>query len=112
MGIYNKTDVDEVLNLVHLNGIGKKVVGHFSLGMKQRLALARAMITFGMRKKSTVHTVVAAVIVAMINCSNGAAEMDLTSYFKRFLIVGDIVVLSVLLSVGHTLNNVDSTDMA
>lgn len=65
-----------------------------------------------MRKKSTVHTVVAAVIVAMITCSNGAAEMDLTSYFKRFLIVGGIVVLSVLLSVGHTLNNVDSTDMA
>lgn len=45
MGIYNKSDVDEVLNLVHLHGTGKKAVGHFSLGMKQRLALARAIIT-------------------------------------------------------------------
>ncbi|MBE6022656.1 MAG: ABC transporter ATP-binding protein [Cellulosilyticum sp.] len=44
MGYYNLKEIDEVLKLVNL--IEKnKAVGHFSLGMKQRLALARAILT-------------------------------------------------------------------
>lgn len=45
MGVYHAEDVEETLRLVNLSGIDGKAVGHFSLGMKQRLALARAMIT-------------------------------------------------------------------
>lgn len=45
MGVYNKNDIEQTLKLVNLSGIDDKAVGHFSLGMKQRLALARAIIT-------------------------------------------------------------------
>lgn len=44
MGYYNFKEIDEVLKLVHLKD-SNKAVGHFSLGMKQRLALARAILT-------------------------------------------------------------------
>ena len=73
--------------------------------------LAIVPLFFGMRKKSTVHTVVAAVIVAMLTCSNGGGEIEITRYFMRFLIMGGVAALSVLLSIGHTLNNLDSTAM-
>lgn len=45
MGYYNKKEIDEVLKLVNLQGINNKAVGYFSLGMRQRLALARAILT-------------------------------------------------------------------
>lgn len=45
MGYYNTQEIDEVLRLVNLRGINQKAIGHFSLGMKQRLALARAILT-------------------------------------------------------------------
>lgn len=40
---YNR--IDEVLELVRLQDIHGKTVSHFSLGMKQRLAIARAILT-------------------------------------------------------------------
>lgn len=43
-GVYSKQYVDEKLALVGLDYVGKKAVGHFSLGMKQRLGIALAMI--------------------------------------------------------------------
>ena len=45
MGYYDKSAIDKSLNLVNLQGIENKAVKDFSLGMKQRLAIARAIIT-------------------------------------------------------------------
>ncbi|GFN33471.1 ATP-binding cassette domain-containing protein [Paenibacillus xylaniclasticus] len=45
MGYHNKKSIDESLELVQLNGIDGKAVCTFSLGMKQRLAIARAITT-------------------------------------------------------------------
>ena len=42
---HNKQSIDEVLEMVNLNDTGKKKVKDFSLGMKQRLGIARAIIT-------------------------------------------------------------------
>ncbi|MDL4839842.1 ABC transporter ATP-binding protein [Aquibacillus rhizosphaerae] len=45
MGYYNKSAISEALNLVNLVNIENQPVKEFSLGMKQRLAIARAIIT-------------------------------------------------------------------
>lgn len=45
MGYHNKKAIDEVLELVSLKQINHKKVMEFSLGMKQRLGIARAIIT-------------------------------------------------------------------
>lgn len=45
MGYYNKDAIDTALEMVQLTNIKGKAVKEFSLGMKQRLGLARAIIT-------------------------------------------------------------------
>lgn len=45
MGYYDKSAINKALELVNLSGIDDKIVKNFSLGMKQRLAVARAIIT-------------------------------------------------------------------
>jgi len=45
MGYYNKNAINETLDLVQLKNIEGKAVKDFSLGMKQRLGLARAILT-------------------------------------------------------------------
>lgn len=45
MGFHNKDRIDEVLKLVELHDIEDKAVSHYSMGMKQRLAIARAILT-------------------------------------------------------------------
>ncbi len=45
MGYYNWKDIDKVIEIVNLGNARKKKVSQLSLGMKQRLALARAMVT-------------------------------------------------------------------
>ena len=45
MGYYNKKGIDQALELVHLTGIEDKPIKDFSLGMKQRLGIARAITT-------------------------------------------------------------------
>lgn len=45
MGYYDKKEIDHVLNLVKLSHTEGKPVEDFSLGMKQRLGIARAIIT-------------------------------------------------------------------
>lgn len=45
LGFYDKKAMLQALDMVHLNGIEHKKVKDFSLGMKQRLAIARAAIT-------------------------------------------------------------------
>lgn len=45
MGYYDKKAIDSALELVNLKNIGDKAVKDFSLGMKQRLGIARAIIT-------------------------------------------------------------------
>lgn len=45
MGYYDKNAVDEALNLVNLKNIENKKVKDFSLGMKERLAIARSITT-------------------------------------------------------------------
>lgn len=44
MGFPNKERIDEVLHLVDLQNAEGKQVRHYSLGMKQRLAIARAIL--------------------------------------------------------------------
>ena len=41
-----RSDVSQVLDLVRLTGQGKKQAAHYSLGMKQRLGLAAALLGF------------------------------------------------------------------
>lgn len=43
-GIEDPSKIDEVLRLVHLNDTGKKKARQFSLGMKQRLGIAQALL--------------------------------------------------------------------
>ncbi len=45
MGYYDKSAIDKTLDLVNLKGIDDKAVKDLSLGMKQRLGLARAILT-------------------------------------------------------------------
>lgn len=45
MGFHNKERIDEALQLVGLHDIEGKTVSHYSMGMKQRLAIARAIVT-------------------------------------------------------------------
>ncbi|RUT48665.1 ABC transporter ATP-binding protein [Paenibacillus anaericanus] len=45
MGYYNKKAIDDALELVKLQNITNKSVKDFSLGMKQRLGIARAITT-------------------------------------------------------------------
>lgn len=45
MGYHNKEQIANVLDMVNLKGIEGKAVKNFSLGMKQRLAIARAIVT-------------------------------------------------------------------
>ena len=45
MGFHNKERIDEVLQMVGLENIEEKAVSHYSMGMKQRLAIARAILT-------------------------------------------------------------------
>ena len=44
MGFPNKERIDEVLQMVDLQNAERKQVRHYSLGMKQRLAIARAIL--------------------------------------------------------------------
>lgn len=44
MGFPNKERIDEVLEIVGLTNVGRKQVRQYSLGMKQRLAIARAIL--------------------------------------------------------------------
>lgn len=44
LGLQEKR-INEVLDIVQLHNTGKKKVGHFSLGMKQRLGIALALLT-------------------------------------------------------------------
>lgn len=45
MGYYDKKAIDRALTLVHLHNVDDKQVKDFSLGMKQRLGIARAITT-------------------------------------------------------------------
>ena len=45
MGYYDKSSIDKAIKLLNLTGIDNKAVKDFSLGMKQRLGIARAIIT-------------------------------------------------------------------
>lgn len=45
MGFHNRERIDEVLRMVDLRDIENKAVSQYSMGMKQRLAIARAILT-------------------------------------------------------------------
>jgi ABC-type multidrug transport system, ATPase component len=45
LGYYDRRAIQQALDMVQLRGIEDKTVKHFSLGMKQRLGIARAIIT-------------------------------------------------------------------
>lgn len=44
LGVYDKKQINEILNFVGLSGAGNKKAGKFSLGMKQRLGIAMALL--------------------------------------------------------------------
>lgn len=44
-GVPNKERIDEVLNIVGLSDVGKKLIRQYSLGMKQRFGIANALLT-------------------------------------------------------------------
>ena len=44
MGYYNKGSIDEVLEMLNLREAANKPVKSYSLGMKQRLGIARAIL--------------------------------------------------------------------
>jgi len=46
MGIYKKNAIEEALEIVGLHNETKKLVGKYSLGMKQRLGIARALVHY------------------------------------------------------------------
>ncbi|MBN6189386.1 ABC transporter ATP-binding protein [Aneurinibacillus sp. BA2021] len=46
MGIHKRNSMDEVLELVGLQHETRKLVGNYSLGMKQRLGIARALLHY------------------------------------------------------------------
>ena len=43
-GIRKKGDIEDILETVGLEGVGKKKTKHFSLGMKQRLGIGLALV--------------------------------------------------------------------
>lgn len=45
MGMYNQKAISDVMEQVKLTNVDGKAVGEFSLGMKQRLGMARALVT-------------------------------------------------------------------
>ncbi|MEF2094164.1 ABC transporter ATP-binding protein [Bacillus sp. CFBP9009] len=45
LGFYDKKAITQALEMVHLTGIEDKIVSDFSLGMKQRMGIVRAIIT-------------------------------------------------------------------
>lgn len=45
IGYYNHNSIDKILTLVNLNDMKNTPVKHLSLGMKQRLSIARAILT-------------------------------------------------------------------
>ncbi|MNJ47038.1 putative ABC transporter ATP-binding protein YxlF [compost metagenome] len=45
VGYHDKTAIKEALEIVGLHGVGDKRIHEFSLGMKQRLGIARAIVT-------------------------------------------------------------------
>ncbi|PWU68405.1 MULTISPECIES: ATP-binding cassette domain-containing protein [Gracilibacillus] len=45
LGFYDENDIKQALHLVNLQGIDNQIIKEFSLGMKQRLGIARAIIT-------------------------------------------------------------------
>ncbi|MGE7184449.1 ABC transporter ATP-binding protein [Peribacillus sp. NPDC006672] len=45
LGFYDKKAITQALDMVHLKGIEDEIVKDFSLGMKQRLGIVRAIIT-------------------------------------------------------------------
>ena len=44
MGLHDESQIEELLTLFQLHHTGKKTVKHFSLGMKQRLGIAMALL--------------------------------------------------------------------
>ena len=44
LGVYKRGDEEELLDIVGLGGVGKKPVKRYSLGMKQRLGIALALV--------------------------------------------------------------------
>ena len=73
--------------------------------------LAIVPLFFGMRKKSTSHTIIAAVIIVCIMASNTGDVMELNQYFIRIAVLGTIAVVSIILTMIYTLNNIDSVDI-
>lgn len=86
--------VDDALTRVGLSDVGEQPVGQFSLGMRQRLALARA----------TVHRPAVLLLDEPLNGLDPIAVRDMRKLFRSFAADGMSVMLS-----SHILGEVEQT---
>ena len=62
---------------------------------------------FGMKKKSTVHTVVASVVVVALTTTNSGNSIEGDRFLIRVAVLGIIALISILLTMNKTLNNIE-----
>ena len=62
---------------------------------------------FGMKKKSTVHTVVASVVVVALTTTNSGNSIEGDRFLIRVAVFGIIALISILLTMNKTLNNIE-----
>ena len=62
---------------------------------------------FGMKKKSTVHTVVASVVVVALTTTNSGNSIGEDRVLIRVAVLGVIALISILLTMNKTLSNID-----
>lgn len=72
--------------------------------------ISTAALYFGMKKKSTAHTIVAAVILVALTTTNAGDSVDADQFLIRVMVIGMISLLSIILTMKKTLNNLDLTD--
>lgn len=70
--------------------------------------LAIVPLYFGMRKKSTAHTIIASVIIVSMLSSSFGPSIANSYYFLRILVLGGIAMISCFLSLNYTLDNIDT----
>ena len=91
-------DIPGALELAGLSGAGGKPVGRFSLGMRQRLAIARAVI----------HRPAAVLLDEPVNGLDPVAVVEMRGLFRRLAAEGMALLISshMLSEVEHTVHRV------
>ena len=102
--------IDVVPNTLTLQAIIEQVP-MLCVSMIMSGFLAIMPLYFGMKKKSTSHTIIASVvIVALMSSSFGGSITD-SYYLVRCIALGGIAIISIVITMGNALNNIDSIDI-